>query len=233
MCGYCTENMAVEFATAEAEFRRCDLLDDDHPLVLEQYVQEVSDLDAALALEARFPLSVLCRRVEAAYKQGEPLPPIWPHQSKVLGGWLIPDPTTALNTGDAESAAQALEGFVTWWSQSPESITEGEWPAPDLARSQSFEAMLPELWAALAVLRLAGPAERVMEVGQKLVEMQHPATPSFEARELWLQRRAILAWSDAGGVPPAGWSGPQDIRPALLEYLTIRRPNQSAILPNR
>ena len=229
MCGYCTESMALEFARAEAELRRCDLLNEEHPLVLEQYVQEVSDLDAALALEAQFPLSVLCRRVVAAYEQGDPLPPALRRQSRALGRWSIPAPTKALNTEDAEAAAQALEGFVTWWSQPPDLITEGEWPAPNLARSQSFEAMLPELWAALAVLRLAGPVERVMEVGQKLVEMQHPATPSFEARELWLQRRAILAWSDAGGVPPAGWIGPQGIRPALLEYLTIRRPNQSAI----
>lgn len=229
MCGYCTESMALEFASAEAALRRCDLLDDEHPLILEQYVQEVSDLDAALALEAQFSLSVLCRRVVAAYEQGAPLPSALPRQSKALGGWFIPAPTRALNTEDAEAAAQVLECFVTWWSQSPNSITEGEWPAPDLARSQSFEAMLPELWAALAVLRLAGSAERVMEVGQKLVEMQHPATPSFEARELWLQRWAILAWSDAGGVPPAAWIGPQGIRPALLEYLNIRRPNQSAV----
>lgn len=229
MCGYCTESMALEFATAEVELRRCDLLDGGHSLVLEQYVQEVSDLDAALALEAQFPLSVLCRRVEAAYERGEPLPPGLPRQSEVLGGWLIPDPTTALDTVDAEAAAQALEDFVAWWGQPSESITEGEWPAADPGRSQSFETMLPELWAALTALRLAGPAKRVMELGQKLVEMQHPATPSFEARELWLQRRAILAWSDAGGVPPAGWVGPQGIRPALLEYLTIRRPNQSAV----
>jgi hypothetical protein len=198
-------------------------------LVLEQYVQEVSDLDAALALEARFPLSVLCRRVEAAYERQEPLPPALPRRSEVLEGWFIPDPTAVLDIVDAQAAAKALEGFIAWWCQPPKSIPEQEWPATDIDRSPSFEAMLPELWAALTVLRLAGSAERVMEVGQKLVEMQHPATPSFEARELWLQRRAILAWSDAGGIAPAGWVGSQGIRPALLEYLTIRRPDQDAI----
>ena len=219
----------MEFATTEAELRRSNLLDDSDPLALEQYVQEVSNLDAALALEARFPLSVLCRRVGAAYERGESLPPAFPHQSEALGDWLIPNPTTALDAMDAEAAAQALEGFVAWWGQPAASIPEGEWLAADPARSQCFEAMLPEICVALAVLRLVGPAKRVMELGQKLVEMQHPATPSFEARELWLQRQAILAWSDAGGVPPAWWFSPQGIRPTLLQYLIIRRPNQSAV----
>ena len=223
MCGYCTESIALEIARAEGRDQRCGMLDEDFPIILEMFVQEASDTDAVLALEARFPLSALCRRIEATWLRGQAPPPFECSGHEVIGAWSPPRPIDMVNTDTAEEAARVLERFVGWWPPAAATAGAEGRPAGGSERSLAFGAMLPELWTAFAVVRLRCPRERVVAVARALTEVQHPGTPSLEARELWLQRRAILAWHDAAGSPWSPLDASAGVRPELTEYLAIRR----------
>ncbi len=223
MCGYCTESFALEIARAEARDQRCAMLDGDFPIVLEMFVQEASDIDAALALEARFPLSALCRRIEAAWLRGQAPPPFECSGHEVIGAWSPPRPIDMVNTDTAEEAARVLERFAAWWAPALAAVGAEGRPAGGSARPLAFDAVLPELWAAFAVVRLCCPRVRVVGAARALAKMEHPGTPSLEARELWLQRRAILAWHDAAGSSWSPLDASAGVRPELVEYLSIRR----------
>lgn len=223
MGGYCTEAIALEIAGAEARDQRCAMLDGDFPIALEMFVQEASDIDAALALGARFPLSALCRRVEAAWLRGQAPPPFERSGHEVIGAWSPPSSIYMVDTDTAEEAARVLEHFVAWWAPAPAAVGAEGRPVGDPARSLAFGAVLPELWAAFAVVRLCCPRERVVGVARALAKMEHPGTPSLKARELWLQRRAILAWHDAAGSSWSPLDASAGVRPELMEYLSIRR----------
>ncbi len=101
MCGYCTEAIALEIARAEARDQRCAMLDGDFPTVLEMFVQEAPDIDAALALEARLPLSALCRRIGAAWLRGQAPPPFERSGHGVIGAWFPPSPIDMVATETA------------------------------------------------------------------------------------------------------------------------------------
>ena len=228
MCGYCTEGIALAIAQAEVEDRRYEWLDEDHDLVMEMFVQETSDVDAALALEARFPLSALCRQIEAAWGRGWRPPPVPRSGHAVIGGWFPPPSIAAVDTTSAEEAACVLERFVAWWGgpskDTPTDASQRHHPNRTLA----FAAMLPELWTAFAMVRLCCPQKRIMAVAQDLAQMLHPETPSFEARELWLQRKAALAWYDVAGPAMFAQEASGTVRPELLDYVAVRRRREDA-----
>jgi hypothetical protein len=223
MCGYCTEGIAFDIAQAEAEDRRYEWLDDGHDLVMEMFVQETSDVDAALALEARFPLSALCRQIEATWGRGRRPPSVPRSGHAVIGGWVPPSSVAAIDAASAEEAACVLERFVAWWSGAPAGTPADASLRHHSDRASVFTVMLPELWTAFAVVRLCCSPERVVAVAQALAKMLHPETPSFEARELWLQRRAALAWYDVAGSAMFAQKALGVVRPELLDYVAVMR----------
>jgi hypothetical protein len=197
------------------------------PIEREMLVQEhreLTDFEDA-ANERGHKVSLACRYAETLMPRGDGTGssgigiPIHP----VLEGWRRP---SFNHLPDPQKAADLLIRFADWWP------TEGNFTR----RMALARLLLPEAFAALAVLRGFGAPDEIAATGLPIISMQQTFAPSPEGWELWLQRRAMLIVYDRLGIGPLLTRYASSVRPALFLYLVLMRdlrPAERSLLAGR
>ena len=207
LCGYCSEKIVFEFIRRPPSgFRKLA------PLEIEMLVQEMPDITVIedLAANNLHAVSTACRKAEAAVQRGGGNDGDCIALHHVRDGWCSP---SNKRRPEPHEAAGLLKRFAEWWP------TERDYNQ----RMALAGIVMPEAFAAMAVLRLYGSSKQI-EVGLlPVLRMTQGFSPSPEGYELWLQRRSILAVFDAVGIDAILDNYASPIRPALFLYLTLKR----------
>ena len=218
MCGYCSEELALEIMRHERDGLTHESVAAAWPLALVMRAQETAEI---ADLGPVPPLIDLCRRIEAAVGGRAELPPVLPSGDAIIGGWRVPThPTDA----DAFDAATVAHRFATWWpDQNPDADGPDPWGWSDAKSrvNERMEAMFAEVWAATSVAFALLPLTLCAELARRIVLMASPFVPQPEGLDLWLQRRAVIALRRSSDLT-VDWHAPTPgVRPVLLEYLAL------------
>jgi hypothetical protein len=230
MCGYCIEALGVEILEAALSGIAHECVAARWPLALEMLAQEgdpemAVQLGRADSMDWPSPLTLRCRRIDAAFAVGAPFAQhVDPFGHPALNGW---------REGDPDMAAIALERFAAWWPrQNPDADKADPYgwsPAKD-AKDRELDDLLPELWAAQAIAFRQPLSPRATTAARSLVLMKSPYVPAPEGRDLWLQRRAMLAWHAQAGPEAVRIAQAAGVRTELFRYILIRSRPGTAFL---
>ena len=211
MCMYCFEAMALEYLAADPATRQdCSDLRNrwSEPILL----QEGEAVPASAA-----PISAECLAMDRRWVAGE----VWDHRqpadTALVGSWQPPSLFANATDEDRAAALMVLRRYIDWARALPPPgalLWEGGY---EKALNDSFTS----LWAAWLLISRSGSAAIVREFAEALATSYFMLTD--EALELWLQRRAALAWSDLAGFAILLEGRGRAVRPQLVDFVASRR----------
>jgi hypothetical protein len=114
---------------------------------------------------------------------------------------------------DLAPAQEVLRGYAGWCA--------AIWRAPSTDDGERLARDFPYLWLAWLVVSKLAPVQVRGELGRQLACCS--IRLSEEMVDLWLQRRAVLAWHDADGMDALLDAYGVTVRAQLVHYAVLMR----------
>ena len=212
MCGYCQEEHLLQcLGSARSEGRTLEELETEPPtpgIALDLLIQEGNEPDKFESFSSsntHNALTFMCRLAADGRSRSPSI--------KHVAAWALWRLDTFIETVEIFKKTYAITGNDREWL--PRMEVNHDW-------LRQLDQEIVELFEAFHIVKEHAPAEPRVHALSRIARIEwFPLSPGTFGRELWLQRRAMLAWFDSGGVKEI-LAGPP-VRPQLLTYLLLRR----------
>ena len=163
------------------------------------------------------PVLSWCLGAERAWLAGDDLPPMPQTVDHPIASWRPPKKLTDADDASMAGAVDTIHRYLDWARTVPRSGADRSKMNAEKVLFDNF----PTIWAAWLVVQAHAPSHVLLPIAMELATCDFMATD--EMLELWLQRRATLAWHDAEGMDKllAGYGA--SLRPHLVHYAVLKR----------
>ena len=213
MCAYCHEALGLEYV-AEAVHGRLEL---PESAILNWTLPVLIQEGVIASHHSEAPVSSWCLDAERAWLAGDDLPMFPPTDDHPLTSWRPPKRLKDADDATVAEAIDTIQRYLDWARTVPKSGAERSKMNADKTLADRF----PTILAAWLVVQAHAPRHVLLPIAMELATRNFMATD--EMLELWLQRRATLAWHDAEGMNKLLAAYGVSLRSHLVHYTILRR----------
>ena len=211
MCTLCFEGLGLQLLAATL---RHDPAADGLRMVFTEAFQWQEGIEEDGAEAPALPLTRWCLSAEQAWcGDREVALAEEPHPRRLVVPWSPPLRGDLVTPADLARAKEVLCGYAGWCA--------AIWRAPSAEDGERLERDFPYLWLAWLVVSKLAPVQVRGELGRQLACCS--IRLSEEMVDLWLQRRAILAWHDSDGMDALLDAYGVTVRAQLVHYAVLKR----------